>query len=149
MIMLQVHYLSATITNLLQGGATHVDIACDKDLVKLAMDLTNLPICVSSVDPSAFHSAVQAGAKMVEIGNYDSFYEMGIEFSSEQILKLTRETRKMLPDITLSVTVPHTLSLPDQVYHHPQSLTLRQHSGTYRWRFYNAFSGTVGYIIRR
>jgi hypothetical protein len=32
----------------------------------------------------------------------------------------------MLPDITLSVTVPHTLSLPDQVYHHPQSLTLRQ-----------------------
>ncbi|AQK88539.1 uncharacterized protein LOC100191573 isoform 1 [Zea mays] len=100
---------------LLEGGATHVDIACDKDLVKLAMDLTNLPICVSSVDPSAFHSAVQAGAKMVEIGNYDSFYEMGIEFSSEQILKLTRETRKMLPDITLSVTVPHTLSLPDQM----------------------------------
>ncbi|NP_001393482.1 uncharacterized protein LOC100191573 isoform 2 [Zea mays] len=99
----------------LKGGATHVDIACDKDLVKLAMDLTNLPICVSSVDPSAFHSAVQAGAKMVEIGNYDSFYEMGIEFSSEQILKLTRETRKMLPDITLSVTVPHTLSLPDQM----------------------------------
>jgi len=52
---------------------------------------------------------------MVEIGNYDSFYEMGIEFSSEQILKLTRETRKMLPGITLSVTVPHTLSLPDQM----------------------------------
>jgi len=55
---------------------------------------------------------------MVEIANYDSFYEMGIEFSSEQILKLTRETRKMLPGITLSVTVPHTLSLPDQVYVH-------------------------------
>ena len=32
----------------------------------------------------------------------------------------------MLPEITLSVTVPHTLSLPDQVYHHPQSVTLRQ-----------------------
>lgn len=79
------------------------------------MELTNLPICVSSVDPSAFHSAVEAGAKMIEIGNYDSFYDMGIEFSSEQILKLTRETRKMLPDITLSVTVPHTLSLPDQM----------------------------------
>ncbi|XP_039818404.1 uncharacterized protein ycf23-like [Panicum virgatum] len=83
------------------GGATHVDIACDEDLVKLALNLTTLPICVSSVDPSAVHSAVQAGAKM-----------MGIEFSSEQ---LTRETRKMLPGITLSVTVPHTLSLPDQM----------------------------------
>ncbi|KAL6618770.1 hypothetical protein ACP70R_033909 [Stipagrostis hirtigluma subsp. patula] len=72
-------------------------------------------ICVSSVDPAAFHSTVQAGAKMVEIGKYDSFHEMGIEFTSGQLLKLTRETRKMLPDITLSVTVPHTLSLPDQM----------------------------------
>uniref|UniRef100_J3M9S4 Uncharacterized protein ycf23 n=1 Tax=Oryza brachyantha TaxID=4533 RepID=J3M9S4_ORYBR len=98
-----------------KGGATHVDIACDQDLVKLALELTSLPICVSSVDPSAFHSAVEAGAKMIEIGNYDSFYDTGIEFSSEKILKLTRETRGMLPDITLSVTVPHTLSLPDQV----------------------------------
>ncbi|KAL6618772.1 hypothetical protein ACP70R_033911 [Stipagrostis hirtigluma subsp. patula] len=87
--------VASVVTAADKGGATH--------------------ICVSSVDPAAFHSAVQAGAKMVEIGNYDSFYEMGIEFTSEQILKLTRETRKMLPDITLSVTVPHTLSLPDQM----------------------------------
>ncbi|XP_062219454.1 uncharacterized protein ycf23-like [Phragmites australis] len=107
--------VAAVVTAADKGGATHVDIACDEELIKLALDLTTLPICVSSVDPSSFHSAVQAGAKMVEIGNYDSFYEMGIEFSSEQILNLTRETRKMLPDITLSVTVPHTLSLPDQM----------------------------------
>ncbi|XP_078168926.1 uncharacterized protein ycf23-like [Carex rostrata] len=98
-----------------KGGATHVDIACDKDLVKLALSLTSLPICVSSVDPSTFLPAVEAGAQMIEIGNYDSFYELGVQFSSEQILKLTRETRDILPYITLSVTVPHTLSLPDQV----------------------------------
>eukprot|EP00262_Sarcandra_glabra_P006036 TRINITY_DN1805_c0_g3_i1.p2 TRINITY_DN1805_c0_g3~~TRINITY_DN1805_c0_g3_i1.p2 ORF type:complete len:173 (-),score=37.66 TRINITY_DN1805_c0_g3_i1:78-596(-) len=52
---------------------------------------------------------------MVEIGNYDSFYEMGRIFTPEQILKLTKETKRILPFITLSVTVPHTLSLPDQV----------------------------------
>ncbi|MBA0778753.1 hypothetical protein Gotri_006574 [Gossypium trilobum] len=52
---------------------------------------------------------------MVEIGNYDSFYEAGVIFSPEQILKLTKETRSNLPSVTLSVTVPHTLSLPDQV----------------------------------
>ncbi|XP_008798305.2 uncharacterized protein ycf23-like [Phoenix dactylifera] len=98
-----------------KGGATHVDIACDPELVKLALNLTSLPICVSSVDPVAFPAAVEAGAQMVEIGNYDCFYEMGIQFSSDQILKLTRETKKILPSITLSVTVPHTLSLPDQV----------------------------------
>ncbi|KAI0492601.1 hypothetical protein KFK09_026877 [Dendrobium nobile] len=98
-----------------KGGATLVDIACDPDLVKLAMNLTSLPVCVSSVEPMAFLSAVEAGAAMVEIGNYDSFYEMGKQFSSEQILKLTRETKKILPSIVLSVTVPHTLTIPDQV----------------------------------
>ncbi|THU59440.1 hypothetical protein C4D60_Mb07t02170 [Musa balbisiana] len=97
------------------GGATHVDIACDQELVKLALGLTSLPICVSSVDPLAFPPAVEAGAQMVEIGNYDSFYEMGIQFSSEQILKLTRDARRILPSVTLSVTVPHMLNLPDQV----------------------------------
>ncbi|KAJ0971682.1 hypothetical protein J5N97_019641 [Dioscorea zingiberensis] len=98
-----------------KGGATHVDIACDPDLVELAKKLTSLPVCVSSVDPLAFLSSVEAGAQMVEIGNYDSFYEMGIQFSPDQIVKLTQETKRILPFVTLSVTVPHTLSLPDQV----------------------------------
>lgn len=98
-----------------KGGATHVDIACDAELVKLALTLTSLPICVSSVDPSAFLPAVDAGAHMIEIGNYDSFYETGRIFSPEQIVKLTQETRKLLPFIPLSVTVPHTLCIPDQV----------------------------------
>ncbi|KAK4361312.1 hypothetical protein RND71_020264 [Anisodus tanguticus] len=52
---------------------------------------------------------------MVEIGNYDSFYEKGLVFSPEQILNLTKETKRLLPSVILSVTVPHTLSLPDQV----------------------------------
>ncbi|ERN09186.1 hypothetical protein AMTR_s00014p00241360 [Amborella trichopoda] len=72
-------------------------------------------ICVSSVDPEAFLAAVEAGAKMVEIGNYDSFYEFGRIFPAEEILQLAIETKRILPLITLSVTVPHTLRLPDQV----------------------------------
>ncbi|XXG90464.1 hypothetical protein AAC387_Pa12g2226 [Persea americana] len=107
--------VASVVTAADQGGATHVDIACDPELVKLAVSLTSLPICVSSVDPEAFTVAVEAGAQMVEIGNYDSFYEMGRLFSPEQILELTKETRRILPSVTLSVTVPHTLSLPDQV----------------------------------
>ncbi|KAJ6822276.1 uncharacterized protein M6B38_388575 [Iris pallida] len=107
--------VASVVTAADKGGATHVDIACDPELVKLAVNITSLPICVSSVDPVTFLPAVDAGAQMVEIGNYDSFYEMGKQFSQEQILKLTQETRKFLPFIALSVTVPHTLSLPDQV----------------------------------
>ncbi|EOY27740.1 Uncharacterized protein TCM_029515 isoform 1 [Theobroma cacao] len=107
--------VASVVTAADKGGATHVDIACDPELVKLAISLTSLPVCVSSVDPAAFSAAVEAGALMVEIGNYDSFYETGVVFSPEQILKLTKETRSILPSVTLSVTVPHTLSLPDQV----------------------------------
>lgn len=33
----------------MQGGATHVDIACDEDLVKLAMNLTTLPVSYPSI----------------------------------------------------------------------------------------------------
>ncbi|XP_057855125.1 uncharacterized protein ycf23 [Cryptomeria japonica] len=98
-----------------KGGATHVDIACDPELVKLAISLTCLPVCVSAVEPEAFVNAVEAGAQMVEIGNYDSFYETGRIFSPEEILQLTMKTRQLLPSVVLSVTVPHTLSLTDQV----------------------------------
>ncbi|XVF25498.1 hypothetical protein REPUB_Repub13aG0217800 [Reevesia pubescens] len=107
--------VASVVTAADKGGATHLDIACDPELVKLAISLTSLPVCVSSVEPAAFSAAVEAGALMVEIGNYDSFYETGIVFFPEQILKLTKETRSILPSVTVSVTVPHTLSLPDQV----------------------------------
>lgn len=106
--------VASVITAADKGGATHVDIACDPELVKLALSLTSLPICVSSVDPSAFLAAVEAGATMVEIGNYDSFYEMGRLFTPDEILKLTKETKEIVPSVPLSVTVPHTLSLPEQ-----------------------------------
>ncbi|KAJ6770059.1 hypothetical protein OIU79_020834 [Salix purpurea] len=107
--------VASVVTAADKGGATHVDIACDPELVKLAVSLTSLPVCVSSVEPTSFLAAVEAGAQMVEIGNYDSFYDQGVVFSPDQILNLTKETKRILPSVTLSVTVPHTLSLPDQV----------------------------------
>ncbi|KAF9620404.1 hypothetical protein IFM89_011777 [Coptis chinensis] len=107
--------VASVITAADKGGATHIDIACDPELVKLAATLTSLPICVSSVNPKAFLAAVDAGAQMVEIGNYDSFYEKGVYFSPEEILKMTKETKRILPSVVLSVTVPHMLGLPDQV----------------------------------
>eukprot|EP00250_Pteridium_aquilinum_P008590 c18059_g1_i1 orf=255-1232(+) len=99
-----------------KGGATHVDIACSVDLVKLALQLASLPVCVSSVEPEAFLPAVEAGAHMVEIGNYDMFYLKDNRiFSAEEVLDLARKTRRLLPSTVLSVTVPHTLSLDEQV----------------------------------
>jgi len=98
-----------------RGGATFVDIAADADLVKLVKGLTNLPVCVSAVEPNLFVKATEAGADLIEIGNFDSFYAQGRRFEAEEVLALTQKTRSLLPDITLSVTVPHILKLDQQV----------------------------------
>jgi len=107
--------VAATIKAADRGGASFVDIAAAPALVRLARELTNLPICVSSVEPNQFVLAVQAGADIIEIGNFDSFYAQGRRFEAEEVLALTRETRSLLPNITLSVTVPHILKLDQQV----------------------------------
>ena len=79
------------------GGADLVDLACDPALVRLvAAQAPGLPICVSAVDPALFPPAVAAGAAMVEIGNYDSFYPQGRVFGAAEVLELTRRTRELL-----------------------------------------------------
>ncbi|MDV3002114.1 MAG: hypothetical protein N5P05_003720 [Chroococcopsis gigantea SAG 12.99] len=97
------------------GGATFVDIAADVEIIKAVKSLTNLPVCVSAVEPKLLVLAVTAGADLVEIGNFDSFYDRGIQFSAHEVLALTRKTRSLLPGVTLSVTVPHILALDEQV----------------------------------
>ncbi len=98
-----------------KGGATFVDIAADAALVRLVRSLISLPICVSAVEPEKFVSAVEAGADIVEIGNFDTFYAQGRRFEAPEVLALTRATRSLLPSIALSVTVPHILALDKQV----------------------------------
>ena len=97
------------------GGADLVDIACEPALVRaVAEACPQLPICVSAVDPDLFPAAVAAGAAMVEIGNFDAFYPQGRIFGAEEVLELTRRTRTLLPEVVLSVTVPHVLPLDQQ-----------------------------------
>jgi hypothetical protein len=97
------------------GGATYVDIAAQPELIAIAKNCGNLPVCVSAVEPELLAAAVKQGADLVEIGNYDSFYAQGLDFSAEQVLELTAQTRVLLPEIALSVTVPHRLPLDLQV----------------------------------
>lgn len=98
-----------------RGGATFVDIAAEPNLVRLAKQLTQLPICVSAVEPEQFLPAVAAGADLIEIGNYDAFYGEGRRFEAAEVLELTQRTRALCPHIMLSVTVPHILELDQQV----------------------------------
>jgi deoxyribose-phosphate aldolase len=98
-----------------RGGATFVDIAADPSLVKFVKQLIQIPVCVSTVEPEQFVAAVAAGADLIEIGNFDAFYAQGRRFEAAEVLELTRQTRTLLPEITLSVTVPHILELDQQV----------------------------------
>jgi deoxyribose-phosphate aldolase len=97
-----------------RGGATFVDIAAAPNLVRMARQLTSMPICVSAVEPQLFVACVEAGADLIEIGNFDSFYAQGIQFEADEVLALTQATHALLPEITLSVTVPHILTLDKQ-----------------------------------
>ena len=97
------------------GGADVIDLACKAELVETVLEITSVPVCVSAVEPILFIDSVKAGATFIEIGNFDSFYEKGIYFSSEKVLSLTKETKDLLPHIPLSVTVPHTIPLDQQV----------------------------------
>jgi hypothetical protein len=107
--------VSAVVKAAAQGGATFVDIAADPDLVRLVKQLIHLPVCVSAVEPELFVTCVAAGADLIEIGNFDSFYAQGRRFEAPEVLALTQETRRLLPAITLSATVPHILELDQQV----------------------------------
>ena len=97
------------------GGADLIDVACDPELVTLAIEASGgVPVCVSSVEPEQFPAAVAAGAVMVEIGNFDAFYPQGRIFGAAEVLELTRRTRELLPEVVLSVTVPHVLPMDQQ-----------------------------------
>ncbi|CAI7826060.1 unnamed protein product [Closterium sp. NIES-53] len=109
------------------------------------------------VEPEKFVEAVAAGAHMcnalggfpprsnlissspfdstwqIEIGNFDSFYPDGREFTAEEVLDLTRRTRQLLPSIALSVTVPHTLPLPEQTYGMPSHPLTSHHPSLSRY----------------
>lgn len=97
------------------GGATFVDIAADRQLIQTVRNLIDLPICVSAVEAPLLAQAVEAGADLVEIGNFDSFYAQGRRFEAPEVLALTKATRNLLPHTPLSVTVPHILPLDEQV----------------------------------
>lgn len=107
--------VSAVVKAAQAGGATFVDIAADRALIQQVKQLIDLPVCVSAVEAQLLADAVEAGADLVEIGNFDSFYAQGRRFEAPEVLALTQATRQLLPNTTLSVTVPHILTLDEQV----------------------------------
>nr|QCI06146.1 hypothetical protein [Dicranema revolutum] len=97
------------------AGATYIDIAAHPDLVSIVKYNTYLNVCVSSINPMDLYRCVLVGADMVEIGNFDLFYNKDIAFSSSQILRVAQETKYLLNSTNICVTIPHHLYIEDQI----------------------------------
>jgi len=96
--------------------ATYIDVAANPDIISFIKSISSLPICVSSIDSNMLYNSVVAGADLVEIGNFDCFYKNGIYLSIDEIVKIVKQTKYLLSNIDICVTIPHTLTLNKQVY---------------------------------
>nr|YP_009314480.1 Hypothetical protein ycf23 [Liagoropsis maxima]SCW22734.1 Hypothetical protein ycf23 [Liagoropsis maxima] len=97
------------------AGATYVDIAASEQIVYELKNITSLPLCVSSIDIDELVSCYHAGADMLEVGNFDIFYNQDINFSQKQIIDLTKELISKVPNASICVTIPHKLKMMEQL----------------------------------
>lgn len=97
------------------ANVSYLDVCANTELVKLLKSLFYLPICVSSIEPIDIYNCVVAGADIVEVGNYDSFYSKGIYISSNDIIELVKEIKSLIQNTIICVTIPYYLSLNDQI----------------------------------
>eukprot|EP01031_Cornospumella_fuschlensis_P024749 gene24748-29905_t len=79
-----------------RGGASHLDIAADPSLVQEVKRVCgDVLVCVSSIFPHQLQKCTHQGADM-------------------EVLAMAQETRALLPETPLSVTIPHTLPVHEQ-----------------------------------
>ncbi len=95
--------------------ATYVDIAANPRLVDNVKHLSNLPICISSINPLDIYNCLIAGADIIEIGNYDFFYKNSLYLTAEQILSLVLEVKLFAGNVDICVTIPYHISLSSQL----------------------------------
>ncbi len=98
------------------GNASAVDVAAREDIIYIAKELSNIAVCVSSIEPQKLEMAKNNGADMLEIGNYDALYKKGLRIGTEEIIDITARTLDLVGgDIMMSVTVPAHIDINEQI----------------------------------
>lgn len=97
------------------GGAQAVDVAADASIVRAVKAETDLVVFVSSVEASALAAAAEAGADVLEIGNFDAMYLRGEQPTAAEIRQVAEAVRTGAPETPLCVTVCGRLPLAEQV----------------------------------
>ncbi len=109
--------IKKVVTSAETSGASAVDICAKPEIISEIREMTDMPIFVSSINPSELVKAVELGADAIELGNFDVLYKKGMSFSAEQVISLVKETIDMLGDMRtfFSVTIPGELAIADQI----------------------------------
>lgn len=100
-----------------QAKASAVDVAYSEDIIRIAKEITALPVMVSSIVPVELANAVELGADAIEVGNFDALYKKGIRVTAKQILDIVNETLRLLgaKKTFISVTVPGHIDVQEQI----------------------------------
>nr|YP_010619233.1 hypothetical protein PNY92_pgp142 [Amplisiphonia pacifica]WAX03246.1 hypothetical protein [Amplisiphonia pacifica] len=96
--------------------ASYLDVSANTKLVRFLKSFSSLPLCISSINPIDIYNCIAAGADLIEVGNYDTFYDQGIYLTSFQLIELVKEIKHLVRNIDLCVTIPYYLDLNEQVY---------------------------------
>lgn len=97
------------------AGAHYVDIAANPDLIREVQKVSKIPICVSSIDIYELIECDRYNIHIIEVGNFDTFYRKGIFLNPSEILDMTKKLCSSNLNASLCVTIPHYLSLSEQV----------------------------------
>jgi hypothetical protein len=109
-------------------GISAIDISASPDIIQAVRAETSLPLVVSSVRPQDFVTAIELGADVLELGNYDALYQEGLYLTPEDVLKLATDTMTIArgaivrgqeedvqENVMVSVTIPGHLSQESQL----------------------------------
>lgn len=98
------------------GQASAVDVAAREDIIYVAKELSNIAICVSSIEPEKLLMAKENGADILEVGNFDAMYKKGLRVGAQEIIDITSRTLDLVGnDIMMSVTVPGHIDISEQI----------------------------------
>lgn len=98
------------------AGVEALDVSAHVDCVKTARALFKGTLFASAVSADALLKAIEAGADVAELGNYDDMYENGEFITASEVMALAEETIQALASkAPLCVTIPGHLSRDVQV----------------------------------
>ena len=102
-----------------KAKATCVDICAEEEIIESVLDkYPEMPIFVSSIKPTKLKRAMELGADVLELGNFEVLHEAGIFPSVDEIIAWAEEIMDFTQSSVrplVSITVPGHLSIKEQV----------------------------------